>query len=82
MKAERWSGSKKIQQIVQAEHRESKQDQSESCSDASRKDYRDVYMGRATVFRSRPSIGRKPDGPVPKGLTGIFTGTSTNDPFQ
>jgi predicted dehydrogenase len=28
----------------------------------------DIYLGRATVYGHRPDIGRKPDGPVPKGV--------------
>ncbi|HOF20692.1 MAG TPA: Gfo/Idh/MocA family oxidoreductase [Bacteroidales bacterium] len=43
----------------------------------------DVYMGRATVFRSRPSIGRKPDGPAPDGVNwDLFRGPAPMIPFN
>jgi predicted dehydrogenase len=34
----------------------------------------DIYMGRGTVYRSRPSIGKKPDGPVRGGKLGSLQG--------
>lgn len=43
----------------------------------------DVYMGRATVFRSRPSIGRKPDGPAPEGVNwDLYRGPAPMIPFN
>jgi predicted dehydrogenase len=43
----------------------------------------DVYMGRGTVYRSRPSIGRKPDGPAPKGLNwDLYRGPAPLIPFN
>lgn len=43
----------------------------------------EVYMGRGTVYRSRPSIGRKPDGPVPKGVNwDLYRGPAPMIPFN
>lgn len=43
----------------------------------------EVYMGRATVFRSRPNIGRKPDGPAPAGVNwDLFRGPAPMIPFN
>jgi predicted dehydrogenase len=43
----------------------------------------DIYMGRGTVYRSRPSIGRKPDGPVPQGVNwDLFRGPAPMIPFN
>ncbi|HBE43544.1 MAG TPA: hypothetical protein DDW27_20570 [Bacteroidales bacterium] len=43
----------------------------------------DVYMGRGTVYRSRPSIGRKPDGPVPRGVNwDLYRGPAPMIPFN
>ncbi len=43
----------------------------------------EVYLGRATVFRSRPSIGRKPDGAVPKGVDwNLYRGPAPMIPFN
>jgi len=40
-------------------------------------------MGRGTVYRSRPSIGRKPDGPAPKGLNwDLYRGPAPLIPFN
>jgi len=43
----------------------------------------DVYMGRGTVYRSRPSIGRKPDGPAPQGVNwDLYRGPAPMIPFN
>lgn len=43
----------------------------------------EVYMGRGTVYRSRPSIGKKPDGPVPQGVNwDLFRGPAPLIPFN
>ena len=43
----------------------------------------DIYMGRGTVYRSRPSIGKKPDGPVPQGVNwDLFRGPAPMIPFN
>jgi predicted dehydrogenase len=43
----------------------------------------DIYAGRGTVYRSRPSIGRKPDGPVPQGVNwDLFRGPAPMIPFN
>lgn len=43
----------------------------------------DVYMGRGTVYRSRPSIGKKPDGPVPQGVNwDLYRGPAPMIPFN
>jgi predicted dehydrogenase len=43
----------------------------------------DVYMGRGTVYRSRPSIGRKPDGPAPQGVNwDLYRGPAPLIPFN
>ncbi|MBW6500607.1 MAG: Gfo/Idh/MocA family oxidoreductase [Bacteroidales bacterium] len=43
----------------------------------------DIYLGRGTVYRSRPSIGRKPDGPVPKGVNwDLYRGPAPMIPFN
>lgn len=43
----------------------------------------DVYMGRGTVYRSRPSIGKKPDTPVPQGVNwDLFRGPAPMIPFN
>jgi len=43
----------------------------------------DIYMGRGTVYRSRPSIGRKPDGAVPQGVNwDLFRGPAPMIPFN
>ena len=43
----------------------------------------DIYMGRGTVYRSRPSIGRKPDGPVPQGVNwDLYRGPAPMIPFN
>ena len=43
----------------------------------------DIYMGRGTVYRSRPSIGRKPDGPVPQGVNwDLYRGPAPLIPFN
>lgn len=43
----------------------------------------DIYMGRGTVYRSRPSIGRKPDSPVPQGVNwDLFRGPAPMIPFN
>lgn len=43
----------------------------------------DIYMGRGTVYRSRPSIGRKPDGPVPAGVNwDLYRGPAPMIPFN
>lgn len=43
----------------------------------------DIYMGRGTVYRSRPSIGNKPDGPVPQGVNwDLFRGPAPMIPFN
>ncbi len=43
----------------------------------------DIYMGRGTVYRSRPSIGKKPDAPVPQGVNwDLFRGPAPMIPFN
>jgi len=43
----------------------------------------DIYMGRGTVYRSRPSIGKKPDSPVPQGVNwDLFRGPAPMIPFN
>lgn len=43
----------------------------------------EIYAGRANVYRSRPSIGRKPDGPVPPGVNWeLFRGPAPMIPFN
>ncbi len=43
----------------------------------------DIYLGRGTVYRSRPSIGKKPDGPVPQGVNwDLFRGPAPMIPFN
>jgi len=43
----------------------------------------EVYMGRGTVYRSRPSIGRKPDSPVPHGVNwDLYRGPAPMIPFN
>lgn len=43
----------------------------------------EIYMGRGTVYRSRPSIGKKPDGPVPEGVNwDLFRGPAPMIPFN
>ncbi len=42
-----------------------------------------VYMGRALIYRWRPSIGHLPDEPVPEGLDyDIWTGPAQKRPFS
>ena len=43
----------------------------------------DIYMGRATVYRHRPSIGRVEDTPVPKGVNwDLYRGPAPMIPFN
>jgi len=43
----------------------------------------DIYMGRYTVYRSRDSIGRVKDSPVPKGVNwDLFRGPAPMIPFN
>jgi len=43
----------------------------------------DIYMGRGTVYRSRPSIGRKPDGVAPGGVNwDLYRGPAPLIPFN
>jgi predicted dehydrogenase len=43
----------------------------------------DVYMGRGTVYRTRPDIGRKPDAPTPQGVNwDLFRGPAPMIPFN
>jgi predicted dehydrogenase len=43
----------------------------------------EVYMGRGTVYRSRPSIGRKPDSQPPQGLNwDLYRGPAPMIPFN
>jgi len=43
----------------------------------------DIYMGRGTEYKRRYSIGRKPDGPVPKGVNwDLFRGPAPMIPFN
>jgi len=43
----------------------------------------DIYMGRGTVYRHRPTIGRKPDTEVPKGVNwDLFRGPAPMIPFN
>src|SRR5512133_1719312 len=43
----------------------------------------DIYAGRGTVYRSRPSIGKKPDVPVPQGVNwDLFRGPAPMIPFN
>jgi predicted dehydrogenase len=43
----------------------------------------DIYMGRGTVYRSRPSIGRKHDGRVPEGVNwDLYRGPAPMIPFN
>lgn len=43
----------------------------------------DVYMGRATVYRHRPSIGRVADSPVPSGVNwDLYRGPAPLIPFN
>jgi predicted dehydrogenase len=43
----------------------------------------DVYMARGLCFKSRESIGRKPDGPVPAGVDyDLWLGPAPNRPFN
>jgi predicted dehydrogenase len=43
----------------------------------------EIYMGRGTVYRSRPSIGRKPDGPAPAGVNwDLYRGPAPMIPFN
>jgi predicted dehydrogenase len=43
----------------------------------------DIYMGRGTVYRSRPSIGKKPDGVVPQGVNWeLYRGPAPMIPFN
>jgi len=43
----------------------------------------DICMGRGTVYRSRQSIGTKPDGPVPRGVNwDLFRGPAPMIPFN
>ncbi len=42
-----------------------------------------VYMARALIFRNRPSIGRKPDEPVPSNLDwNLWQGPAQERPFS
>ena len=43
----------------------------------------DIYMGRATVYRHRTSIGRAPDSPVPAGVNwDLYRGPAPMIPFN
>jgi predicted dehydrogenase len=43
----------------------------------------DIYLGRGTVYRSRPSIGKKPDIAVPNGVNwDLFRGPAPMIPFN
>jgi predicted dehydrogenase len=43
----------------------------------------DIYMGRGTVYRHRPSIGRVADSPVPAGVNwDLFRGPAPMIPFN
>lgn len=43
----------------------------------------DIYMGRATVYRHRPSIGRVADSPVPEGVNwDLYRGPAPMIPFN
>jgi predicted dehydrogenase len=43
----------------------------------------DIYMGRGTIFRHRPSIGRVADSPVPAGVNwDLYRGSAPMIPFN